>query len=146
MIRFILGSLEKLGDAITDFFKRIYDKISLPARRIYTLIKSRRSGIYYIGGAEILPPPLTRDEENEMIARLGAEDSARQTLIEHNLRLVVYIAKRFENTGAGLEDLVSIGTIGLIKGIGTFDPDKGARLTTYAARCVENAILSPRVL
>ena len=141
MIRFILGQLEKLGDAITDFFKKLYDKVSLPARRIYTLIKSRRGGIYYIGGAEILPPPLTRDEENEMIARLGAEDSARQTLIEHNLRLVVYIAKRFENTGAGLEDLVSIGTIGLIKAVNTFQSDKNIKLATYASRCIENEIL-----
>ena len=141
MIRFILEQLEKLGDAITNFFKRVGDRISLPVRRIYTLIKSRRGGIYYIGGTEILPPPLTRDEENEMIARLGAEDSARQTLIEHNLRLVVYIAKRFENTGAGLEDLVSIGTIGLIKAVNTFQSDKNIKLATYASRCIENEIL-----
>ena len=141
MIRFILEQLEKLGDAITNFFKRVGDRISLPVRRIYTLIKSRRGGIYYIGGTEILPPPLTRDEENEMIARLGAEDSARQTLIEHNLRLVVYIAKRFENTGAGLEDLVSIGTIGLIKAVNTFQSDKNIKLDTYASRCIENEIL-----
>ena len=141
MIRFILEQLEKLGDAITNFFKRVGDKISLPVRRIYTLIKTRRGGIYYIGGTEILPPPLTRDEENEMIARLGAEDSARQTLIEHNLRLVVYIAKRFENTGAGLEDLVSIGTIGLIKAVNTFQSDKNIKLATYASRCIENEIL-----
>ena len=141
MIRFILGQLEKLGDAITDFFKRLYEKVTLPIRRIYTLIKARRGGIYYIGGTEILPPPLTRDEENEMISRLGAEDSARQTLIEHNLRLVVYIAKRFENTGAGLEDLVSIGTIGLIKAVNTFQSDKNIKLATYASRCIENEIL-----
>ena len=76
-----------------------------------------------------------------MIARLGAEDSARQTLIEHNLRLVVYIAKRFENTGAGLEDLVSIGTLGLIKAINTFRADKSIKLATYASRCIENEML-----
>ena len=141
MIHCILANLERLGDSIMDFWRRIWERISLPVRRIYTQIKHRRGGIYYIGGTEILPPPLTRDEENEMIARLGAEDSARQTLIEHNLRLVVYIAKRFENTGAGLEDLVSIGTIGLIKAVNTFQSDKNIKLATYASRCIENEIL-----
>lgn len=100
-------------------------------------------GIHYIGGSDTLPPPLSREREAELLGRLEQED-ARKELIEHNLRLVVYIARRFENTGVGIEDLISIGTIGLIKGISTFDAAKGARLATYAARCVENAILSQR--
>ena len=97
-------------------------------------------GIHYIGGSDTLPPPLSREREAELIGRITEED-ARKELIEHNLRLVVYIARRFENTGINLEDLISIGTIGLIKGITTFDSSKGARLATYAARCVENEIL-----
>ena len=101
----------------------------------------RRGGIYYVGGSEVLPAPLSREEEAELILRLPTEEYARQVLIEHNLRLVVYIAKRFENTGAGLEDLVSIGTIGLIKAINTFRADKNIKLATYASRCIENEIL-----
>lgn len=100
-----------------------------------------RQPIHYIGGSDTLPPPLSREREAELLAHLG-EEPARQELIEHNLRLVVYIARRFENTGINIEDLISIGTIGLIKGISSFDPSKGARLATYAARCIENAILS----
>ena len=98
--------------------------------------------IYYIGGCDILPPPLKGEQEQEALQKLeqGSEE-AKQLLIERNLRLVVFIARRFENTGVNIEDLISIGTIGLIKGISTFDPDKGARLATYAARCVENEIL-----
>ncbi len=98
-------------------------------------------GIFYVNGPELLPPPLSREEENEIIARLEEDDEARQTLIEHNLRLVVYIAKRFENTGTGLEDLVSIGTIGLVKAINTFRTDRNIKLATYASRCIENEIL-----
>ena len=99
--------------------------------------------IMYIGGSDTLPPPLAREEESALIARLEqGEEAAKSRLIEHNLRLVVYIARRFENTGVNIEDLISIGTIGLIKGITSFDPDKGARLATYAARCIENATLS----
>ena len=98
--------------------------------------------IMYIGGSDTLPPPLPREEETEVIARLEQGDpQARQTLIERNLRLVVYIARRFENTGINIEDLISIGTIGLIKAVTTFDSDKGSRLVTYAARCVENELL-----
>ena len=101
--------------------------------------------IYYIGGPEPLPAPLTPAEEQSLLARLDTDGAAvRTTLIEHNLRLVVFIARKFDNTGIMLEDLISIGTIGLIKGISTFDASKGARLATYAARCVENAILSQR--
>ena len=98
-------------------------------------------GIFYVNGPELLPAPLSREEEAEMIARLELDERARQKLIEHNLRLVVYIAKRFENTGTGLEDLVSIGTIGLVKAINTFRADKNIKLATYASRCIENEIL-----
>lgn len=99
--------------------------------------------IHYIGGTEILPPPLEEDEEQRLISRLVLEnaESAKKTLIEHNLRLVVYIAKKFDNTGVGVEDLISIGTIGLIKAINTFNPVKKIKLATYASRCIENEIL-----
>ena len=98
--------------------------------------------IYYIGSGETLPPPLDRAEEAECLIRLKNGDPAvRQTLIERNLRLVVYIARKFENTGIYVEDLISIGTIGLIKAINTFDPDKNIKLATYASRCIENEIL-----
>ena len=113
-----------------------------------SILLQKKGDIHYIGGAEVLPPPLETDKETAVINDLGTEyeDEAKSILIEHNLRLVVYIAKKFDNTGVGVEDLISIGTIGLIKGISTFDPGKGARLATYAARCVENAILSPATL
>lgn len=102
--------------------------------------RSYKEGIFYIGGNDTLPPPLTRDRERELLERLQDED-ARKELIEHNLRLVVYIARRFENTGINLEDLISIGTIGLIKAIGTYRTDKNIKLATYASRCIENEIL-----
>ena len=102
----------------------------------------RAPRLFYIGGSDILPPPLEREAEETALAALAAGDvEARQTLIEHNLRLVVYIARRFENTGMNLEDLISIGTIGLIKAIGTFDSGKNIKLATYASRCIENEIL-----
>ncbi len=98
--------------------------------------------IYYIGGSQTLPPPLEPKEEEEVLKRLSKnDDSARQTLVERNLRLVVYIAKKFENTGIGIEDLISIGTIGLMKAINTFNTDKNIKLATYASRCIENEIL-----
>ena len=98
--------------------------------------------VHYIGGSDTLPPPLPRDEEAAAIAALDAGDAAaRKTLIEHNLRLVVYIARRFENTGVNIEDLISIGTIGLIKAINTFNSSKSIKLATYASRCIENEIL-----
>ena len=99
--------------------------------------------IHYIGGAEILPAPFTREEELKILQQLGTEkdQTARSSLIEHNLRLVVYIAKKFDNTGIGVEDLISIGTIGLIKAINTFNPLKNIKLATYASRCIENEIL-----
>ena len=94
----------------------------------------------YIGGQDILPPPLTKKEEEELIVSISREES-KSKLIEHNLRLVVYIARKFENTGVNVEDLISIGTIGLIKAINTFDPNKNIKLATYASRCIENEIL-----
>jgi len=98
--------------------------------------------IYYIGGSEALPPPLESDEELFLISKLKEEERVVRTiLIERNLRLVVYIARKFENTGIGVEDLVSIGTIGLIKAVNTFDPEKRIKLATYASRCIENEIL-----
>ena len=96
--------------------------------------------VHYIGGSDTLPPPLSREREAELLARTEDED-ARKELIEHNLRLVVYIARRFENTGVGIEDLISIGTIGLIKAVGTYRTDKNIKLATYASRCIENEIL-----
>lgn len=102
----------------------------------------RETWIHYIGGSEALPPPLENDEENFLLSRLkNDEEVVRAILIERNLRLVVYIARKFENTGVGVEDLVSIGTIGLIKAVNTFDPDKKIKLATYASRCIENEIL-----
>ena len=98
--------------------------------------------VAYIGGSDSLPPPLTREEETTLFMRMAAEPEAvRHTLIERNLRLVVYIARKFENTGVGIEDLISIGTIGLIKAVNTFDPAKKIKLATYASRCIENEIL-----
>ena len=98
--------------------------------------------IYYIGGSEALPPPLTNDEETFLIDKLRNDESTVRTiLIERNLRLVVYIARKFENTGVGVEDLISIGTIGLIKAVNTFNPEKNIKLATYASRCIENEIL-----
>ena len=99
-----------------------------------------RTPVHYIGGSDTLPPPLTREREAELLIRIGETD-ARQELIEHNLRLVVYIARRFENTKINIEDLISIGTIGLIKAVETYRPDKNIKLATYASRCIENEIL-----
>lgn len=103
----------------------------------------KQGDIHYIGGTEVLPPPLDADKEYEMIQSLTSQEdeSARAVLIEHNLRLVVYIAKKFDNTGVGVEDLISIGTIGLIKSVNTYNPDKNIKLATYASRCIENEIL-----
>ncbi len=108
-----------------------------------TIFFPEKRDIHYIGGTEILPVPLDAAEENAEISKLGTEqaESAKKRLIEHNLRLVVYIAKKFDNTGVGVEDLISIGTIGLIKAINTFNPTKNIKLATYASRCIENEIL-----
>ncbi|NLL00773.1 MAG: RNA polymerase sporulation sigma factor SigE [Clostridiales bacterium] len=110
---------------------------------IRTIIFGQRGEIHYIGGSEILPPPLDPIREAEVISGLGTEQDGemKAILVEHNLRLVVYIAKKFDNTGVGVEDLISIGTIGLIKAINTFNPDKNIKLATYASRCIENEIL-----
>ena len=103
------------------------------------LIKSK--GMYYMGGVNILPPPLKPDEEKLLIDRLEKDDSVKTILIERNLRLVVYISRKFENTGIDVEDLISIGTIGLIKAVNTFKSNKNIKLATYASRCIENEIL-----
>lgn len=126
-------------------------KVAMPKRFKLKIMPDFRSwffekqgDVHYIGGAEVLPPPLEPDEEAEVIAELTnpeTEQGARSRLIEHNLRLVVYIAKKFDNTGVGVEDLISIGTIGLIKSINTFNPVKNIKLATYASRCIENEIL-----
>ena len=110
--------------------------------KLLAFLLGQPGGIYYIGGSDVLPPPLKGAEELTALEALeqGSED-AKRLLIEHNLRLVVYIARRFENTGVNLEDLISIGTIGLIKGIGTYRRDKNIKLATYASRCIENEIL-----
>lgn len=118
-------------------------KLAVKQRLIQTFLFPESKEVYYIGGAEVLPAPLGVEEENTAIAELGTEreEEARKLLIEHNLRLVVYIAKKFDNTGIGVEDLISIGTIGLIKSIQTFNPNKNIKLATYASRCIENEIL-----
>ena len=112
-------------------------------RMIKAYLKKHFTGeVFYVNGSDTLPPPLTREEETEVFERLSSNDiDARNCLIEHNLRLVVYIAKKFESTGIGIEDLVSIGTIGLIKAVNTFCPTKNIKLATYASRCIENEIL-----
>ncbi len=125
-------------------------KVSIPNRLQFKVIPgirnvlfAKRGDIHYIGGADVLPPPLEAEEEQMVIEKLSTEEGtqAKATLIERNLRLVVYIAKKFDNTGVGVEDLISIGTIGLIKSINTFNPDKNIKLATYASRCIENEIL-----
>ncbi len=110
---------------------------------VIKLLKNKMcKGIYYINGPEVLPPPLSKAEEQEVFKRLTLnEPEAKQILIVHNLRLVVYIAKKFESTGVGVEDLISIGTIGLIKAVNTFSPERNIKLATYASRCIENEIL-----
>ena len=129
-------------------------KVAMPGKVQFKLIRrepaffmAHEGDIHYIGGADVLPAPLETEQENEVIQDLATEEyaqEARSILIEHNLRLVVYIAKKFDNTGVGVEDLISIGTIGLIKSINTFNPGKNIKLATYASRCIENAILSQR--
>ena len=115
---------------VWNLLKRVFDRLSL----------KWPDSIHYIGGSDTLPSPLSREREAELLGRIE-EETARQELIEHNLRLVVYIARRFENTGINIEDLISIGTIGLIKAVGTYRTDKNIKLATYASRCIENEIL-----
>ena len=118
-------------------------RLSLGVHRLLDRLGLSSPGkVMYIGGSDVLPPPLKREEEGELIARLeDGDEEAKSRLIEHNLRLVVYIARRFENTGVNIEDLISIGTIGLIKAVGTYKPAKNIKLATYASRCIENEIL-----
>ena len=118
----------------------LHHLLTLP--RLLALLLRNPGKILYIGGSDILPPPLSPAEEQQLLSRCEqGEEAAKQCLIERNLRLVVYIARRFENTGVPIEDLISIGTIGLIKAIGTFRKDKNIKLATYASRCIENEIL-----
>lgn len=126
---------------IVNFFKHNMNLSRIPI--LNGIILSKEGDIHYIGGNDVLPPPLDSDSEAEHIRKLIEEkdNDSRSKLIEHNLRLVVYIAKKFDNTGVGVEDLISIGTIGLIKGINTFNPTKKIKLATYASRCIENEIL-----
>ena len=120
---------------LRQFFLRLWIKV-------LQKLKFKPEEIYYIGGSEALPPPLSKDEEAELLIKLTTGDEqARAALIERNLRLVVYIARKFENTKINIEDLISIGTIGLIKAVNTFNPEKKIKLATYASRCIENEIL-----
>lgn len=123
------------------WYKRIINKFFI----LWSKLRQKISGlkeIYYVGSSEALPPPLSSDEEIDLLVRMEMGDpTVRDVLIARNLRLVVYIARKFENTGIGIEDLVSIGTIGLIKAVNTFDPQKKIKLATYASRCIENEIL-----
>ncbi len=110
-------------------------------RAITAATRRKEDGVYYINGPETLPPPLSVEEETKAIAALNTDPEAHEKLIRHNLRLVVYIAKKFDNVGTGIEDLISIGTIGLIKAVRSFRPERNIKLATYASRCIENEIL-----
>ncbi len=114
---------------LTQFIKKVFN------------IHTQDNVVFYINGAQTLPPPLSPEEEAEILLRFSSDPEAKKILVERNLRLVVYIAKKFENTGIGIEDLISIGTIGLIKSINTYDPEKNIKLATYSSRCIENEIL-----
>jgi len=120
--------------------KKILYKVNLCINKIFYKFRLLDS-IYYIGSGEVLPPPLKPEEESYYLKRLKYDDNIKSILIERNLRLVVYIARKFENTGVCIEDLISIGTIGLIKAVNTFNPDKNIKLATYASKCIENEIL-----
>ncbi|MGL4761480.1 MAG: RNA polymerase sporulation sigma factor SigE [Sarcina sp.] len=117
-------------------------KLQILLNRIFSKLQIFRKRVYYVGGSDVLPPPLTKVEEEKLMKELAeGKESIRTILIERNLRLVVYIARKFENTGVGVEDLISVGTIGLIKAVNTFNPEKNIKLATYASRCIENEIL-----
>ena len=117
-------------------------RLKILLNRILTKFKFAIKNIYYIGGNDVLPTPLSKKEEEDLVLKLvSGDEKVRSTLIERNLRLVVYIARKFENTGVNVEDLVSVGTIGLIKAVNTFNPEKKIKLATYASRCIENEIL-----
>ena len=118
------------------------EKLILFFNKLICKFKLFRRKLYYVGGSDALPPPLSKDEEEELVNKLNdGDEKTRSTLIERNLRLVVYIARKFENTGVYVEDLISVGTIGLIKAVNTFNPEKKIKLATYASRCIENEIL-----
>ena len=117
-------------------------QFSLMIKRLKEVIRNKKKALFYIGGSDVLPPPLARDEETRLLKEYaGGSQEARSILIERNLRLVVYISKKFENAGVNVEDLISIGTIGLIKAVNTFKLEKNIKLATYASRCIENEIL-----
>ncbi|MCM0648751.1 RNA polymerase sporulation sigma factor SigE [Clostridium swellfunianum] len=117
-------------------------RLKILLNRLLTRFKAFVGKLYYIGGNDALPPPLSKEEEEDLVAKLViGDESVRSILIERNLRLVVYIARKFENTGVNVEDLISVGTIGLIKAVNTFDPNKKIKLATYGSRCIENEIL-----
>ena len=119
-----------------------YWKVLLEKWKAFICNKRRKNGLFYIGGSDTLPPPLSAEEEQQAVrAFMGGSKKARDLLIEHNLRLVVYIARKFESAGINVEDLISIGTIGLIKAVNTFKIEKNIKLATYASRCIENEIL-----
>ena len=121
--------------------RRIKDRITKAMLRLFMKFITKDE-VYYINGPQTLPPPLSAKEESEIMAKISeGDEKAREPLIVHNLRLVVYIAKKFESSGCNVEDLISIGTIGLIKGVNTFSPDRNIKLATYASRCIENEIL-----
>ena len=121
---------------------RLTNRLFAKLASLFSALFPRRRGLYYIHGCELLPPPLSKPEEAELIRRLAAgQTEVRQALIERNIRLVVYIARKFDNTGINLEDLISIGSIGLIKAVNTFNASKNIKLATYASRCIENEIL-----
>ena len=154
VVRWAHSCINGAVDLAPDLFgkrRKAYDKVAdkrtdKGMAYLFTAFFSRhgrKRQIYYIGGTDVLPQPLTPKEEEHLISCMGTvgEKEAKSRLIEHNLRLVVYIAKKFENTGVGVEDLISIGTIGLIKGINTFNKTKKIKLATYASRCIENEIL-----
>lgn len=118
------------------------ERLILFFNKLICKFKLFRRKLYYVGGNDALPPPLSKDEEEELVNKLNdGDENTRSTLIERNLRLVVYIARKFENTGVYVEDLISVGTIGLIKAVNTFNPEKKIKLATYASRCIENEIL-----
>ena len=128
-----------------NFFVSIINKVVGIYNSLIELLRRagviKQESIFYMGGLNVLPPPLTPDEEMEVLKRLEHDESAKQILIERNIRLVVYISRKFENTGIDIEDLISIGTIGLIKAVNTFKLNKNIKLATYASRCIENEIL-----
>lgn len=130
--------MSKIRKRIMNLLKAIPSAIS----RFVSKFKAFAGHVYYIGGNDALPPPLSKEEEDKLVQDLvSGNESIRAVLIERNLRLVVYIARKFENTGVNVEDLISVGTIGLIKAVNTFDPEKKIKLATYASRCIENEIL-----